>query len=276
MERYLRRNDLRQLIALQSTLVLTVLFSFNGNAREFVTDRPDRTESPYTVDAGRYQFETDIFTYNFKRQNVSGQTVTTQKYFFNQINLKAGLSPKADLQMIIPTFVMQDTDTAGVIDNKRGFGDILVRFKMNLFGNDEGPIALGVMPFLKTPTATANLGNSRFEGGVILPIALHLPKEWELGTMAQVNYVKNENDNNFHATFISSISFGHPIVGDLSGYVEFYSESSGENGANWIATTDVGLTYMSGPNTQWDIGMNVGVTPATDAINPFFGLSMRF
>lgn len=273
MKKYRQKNYLQKIILIISFFYVPIKHT---TARDFITDRPDRTESPYTVDTGRYQFETDIFTYTFKRQNVGGQTVTVQKYFFNQINLKAGLSNKVDLQMIIPSFVMQDTDPAGTMDYKKGFGDILLRLKMNLFGNDEGPIALGVMPFLKVPTATSNLGNSRFEGGVIMPLAVQLPSDWQLGTMAQVNYFKNENDNNYHATFISSISFGHPIVGELSGYLEFYSESSGENGANWIATSDVGLTYLSSPNTQWDIGINVGLTPATDAINPFLGLSMRF
>ena len=28
--------------------------------REFNTDRPDKTESPYTVDAGHFQFEMDV------------------------------------------------------------------------------------------------------------------------------------------------------------------------------------------------------------------------
>ena len=30
--------------------------------RDFVTDRPDRTESPISVDAGHFQIETDLLT----------------------------------------------------------------------------------------------------------------------------------------------------------------------------------------------------------------------
>ena len=33
--------------------------------REMSTDRPDKTESPYTVDAGHFQIEWDLF--NFER-----------------------------------------------------------------------------------------------------------------------------------------------------------------------------------------------------------------
>ena len=31
--------------------------------REMSTDRPDKTESPYTVDAGHFQIESDLFAY---------------------------------------------------------------------------------------------------------------------------------------------------------------------------------------------------------------------
>src|SRR6266436_4230281 len=31
--------------------------------REMVADRPDKTESPYTVDAGHFQVETDLVSY---------------------------------------------------------------------------------------------------------------------------------------------------------------------------------------------------------------------
>lgn len=273
MERYRRRTYLQQVVIGSGFLFILLT---NAAARDFITDRPDRTESPYTVDAGRYQFETDIFTYTYKQQNSGGQVTTTRKYYFNQINLKAGITQRMDLQVVIPSFVVSDVDIGGIKDIKRGLGDILVRLKMNVAGNDEGPVSLGVMPFLKTPTATSNLGNSRFEGGIIMPLCVQLPKDWQIGTMAQLNYYKNENDNNYHATFISSISFGHSVVGELSGYVEFYSESSGEQGTSWVATADVGLTYKTDPNTQFDIGMNTGVTPATGAVNPFLGLSMRF
>src|SRR5258705_1142018 len=37
--------------------------------REFNTDRPDKTESPYTVDAGHMQLEMDLANYSYDRRN---------------------------------------------------------------------------------------------------------------------------------------------------------------------------------------------------------------
>jgi hypothetical protein len=33
--------------------------------REMSTDRPDKTESPYTVDAGHFQFEADLVSFGY-------------------------------------------------------------------------------------------------------------------------------------------------------------------------------------------------------------------
>ncbi len=40
--------------------------------REFNTDRPDKTESPYTVDAGHFQTETDWITWLHDRTHEAG------------------------------------------------------------------------------------------------------------------------------------------------------------------------------------------------------------
>src|SRR2546423_15411810 len=37
--------------------------------RELNTDRPDRTEGPYTVDAGHVQLELDLASYSYDRRN---------------------------------------------------------------------------------------------------------------------------------------------------------------------------------------------------------------
>jgi hypothetical protein len=43
--------------------------------REMSTDRPDRTESPPTVDAGHFQFEADLVSFGIDRWNADGERV---------------------------------------------------------------------------------------------------------------------------------------------------------------------------------------------------------
>lgn len=237
--------------------------------REFNTDRPDKTESPFTVDQGHFQLETDIV--NFTQDRADG--VLSRTWNFGQMNLKYGLSPSADFQIIAPLFNVSQTEGE---DTRSGFGDVVLRVKWNFFGNDDGPLAVGLIPFVKLPTAAEGLGNGRVEGGLILPVALTLPGGWSLGTMLEVDTNQNDGGDGYHAELISSLTLGHDLFGGLGFYTEFYSQSSAQDGASWVATFDTGLGYTINSRLKIDSGINLGLTAAADDWNPFVGVSLRF
>ena len=240
--------------------------------REMSTDRPDKTESPYTVDAGHFQIETDIVSYSRDRE--SG-THSDSWSFFNS-NLKVGLCNNTDLQIVVPTYSSARTRSGGTTDKNSGFGDLVTRLKMNFWGNDGGPTAFGAMPFVKVPTAQDNLGNGAFEGGIIFPLAVELPKGWGMGVMTEFDFAQDGDGTGYHPEFVNTITFGHSIIGDLAGYVEFFSLVSTDRNSDWIGTFDVGLTYAISDDIQLDCGVNIGVTRSADDVNPFVGISWRF
>jgi hypothetical protein len=157
--------------------------------REMSTDRPDLTESPYTVDAGHFQFETDLWNYSHDRHNSIRANTRDEVTSFATINAKAGLLNNLDLQFVIPVYnrIRSHDLSTGTISRDQGFGDLTVRMKYNLWGNDGGKTAFGVMPFVKFPTAARGLGNNSVEGGLILPLAVELPGGWGMGTMLEVD-----------------------------------------------------------------------------------------
>ena len=110
--------------------------------REFSTDRPDKTESPYSVDAGHFQFETDIV--NFAHDK--GDLAETKTYNINLINLKLGLTNCSDLQLIVG-YVKQIQYMASKRSSDSSISDMTLRYKMNLVGNDEGKFSFGLMPY---------------------------------------------------------------------------------------------------------------------------------
>jgi hypothetical protein len=246
--------------------------------REFATDRPDRTESPFTVDAGHFQLEMDLLFYIYDRADAGDVDETVKTLAVAPLNFKVGLFNNIDLQFVVLPYNFQWTHdrAADSRTSASGFGDILLRCKINLWGNDGGRTAFGVMPVIKFPTNQDDLGNHAVEGGVILPLAIQLPDGWNLGTMVQVNYVQDSERSDYHAEVIESFTVGHDIIGELAGYLELFSNNSTERHAGWIATFDVGFTYEVWRNVQLDAGMNVGLTEAADDLNPFVGLSVRY
>src|SRR5687767_4226781 len=58
--------------------------------REMSTDRPDKTESAYSVDAGHFQMEMDLLSASYDRHNDSSHT-RVESVSVATANLKLGL-----------------------------------------------------------------------------------------------------------------------------------------------------------------------------------------
>lgn len=239
--------------------------------RELVTDRPDKTEAPYTLDAGHFMFETDLATYS--RNDDNG--ILTEDLTLNFINAKFGITNESDLQILLETFKSINVKTAVDESKVSGIGDLTVRFKQNIFGNDAGTSALAVMPFLKIPTAKTSIGNGKVEGGVIIPFGFELNETYSMGTMAQWN-LNSDGANGYISEVVTSATIGRDLIGNLGGYIEFWNAVSFASGSEWVATTDFGFTYGVNEDVQLDAGINIGVTDSADDLNPFAGLTMRF
>jgi hypothetical protein len=241
--------------------------------RDLNPDRPNATESPYTVDAGHYQLEMDFANFTYDK---TGGT-TTRAWDVGDFNLRAGLLNNVDFQLIYGNYLnVHTSDSSGHTTRQSGLGDLTTRLKINLWGDDGGTTAFGLMPYVKFPTSTDGLGNSAVEGGMIFPLAVSLPYDFDLSLETAVSYMKNANDGGNHEEFIASGSLDHPIIGKLSGYVEFFSNFTTESHAGWVGTVDTGLEYQVTKNIQLDCNCFFGVTRAAPDFNPFAGITVRF
>lgn len=239
--------------------------------RGMATDRPDKTESPYTVDAGRFQIETDLIAYTHDRED----GVTTRAFDVMPFNLKIGLTSSTDLQLVYGTYSHVRV-SAGDRGTDDGTGDFVVRLKHNLWGNDGGVTAFALMPFIKIPTNTMKSLNDDVEGGLILPLAIDLGRGMGLGLMTEVDILRTEDGRGYEPTFINSATVSVELTERLGTYVEAYAERSAEGGADTVVTLNGGFTYAVTENLQLDAGANVGMTDAADDLNVFTGMSRRF
>lgn len=242
--------------------------------RELSTDRPDKTESPYTVDAGRVQIELDLATYARDRE----EGIRAETLGILPVNFKLGLTNSTDVQLLIDPYVRQSvTDlTSGARQSLSGFGDVTVRLKHNLWGNDGGGAALALMPFVTLPTSSNGVGTNSVEFGLIVPLAIGVSDTVGVGLMTEVDMVAEADGEGLSPSFINSATVSFALTDRLGAYAEIFTERGTEDGARWIVTGDMGLTYGLTDDLQLDGGVNLGVTDAADDLELFVGVSRRF
>ncbi|MCX6864744.1 MAG: transporter [Verrucomicrobia bacterium] len=245
----------------------------DGLLRDLDTDRPDKSNSPHTLDAGRYQIETGLFT--FTRTTASG--IRTENDSWADTTLRIGLVPWAELQLEVPIYQTNRDTQLATRQTRRvsGCGDLSVILKTNFWGNDAGDTAGGMGFGVKTPTAGHQLGNGKVEGGAAFLLGLKLPGDFDLGINNGVG-IRANDDECYHAEIINSISLSHEIAGPFSGYIEFFSSVPTRHSGDWEGTVDVGCLLMIGKNYQVDAGINIGVTRGADDCQPLLGFSCRF
>jgi hypothetical protein len=243
--------------------------------RELSADRPDKTDCPFTVDAGHFQLEMDYANYTWDSPSVQ-PAIKTEGYQLSPMNLKVGVLNNVDLQLVLDPYrrVRIKDETSGAVQYQAGFGDLTPRAKVNLVGNDGGFIALALIPFVKIPTAQDNLGNGAYEGGLGIPYAFDVPN-WDIGLQTTFSATHDDVGSGYHAEFANSISIGHALIGKLSYSVEFFSSVSTERGAGWVGTVDTWLTYQLRKNLRLDVGAYIGVTKAADDLHLWLGMTWR-
>ena len=86
--------------------------------KDMETDRPDVTESAYTVEAGHFQVESDLF----KQVRTRNNEFLNIENSYNLANFKVGLTGKMDIQLAIPTYVnnkMRELSTNDIIGKQQ-------------------------------------------------------------------------------------------------------------------------------------------------------------
>ena len=249
----------------------------DSQLRSFAPDRPPKADSATTVDAGHFQYETDLL--NYSQTNFGG--VTTRLYQAFDPVWKLGLTNWVDFELQFNGYqnlTATDNATGAAVAKASGFGDVFVKSKINLFGNDGGSAALAIIPYVKIPSDAPTISNGVVEGGLIAPFQLQLPHDFGLTLMSEVDALKDANDSGRHANFVDLVNLNHAVPGikNLSAAIEFFSSVGTDPNTPPIYTFDTALIYLLTSNVQLDAGVDFGLNRAAPAVQVFVGLSQRF
>ncbi len=232
--------------------------------REFSADRPDVTESAYTVDAGHFQFETDLF--KTERNNSDG--IKSTDNYFNVANCKIGVTRSLDLQLVISSFSTEKVTQAGSTSRQSGFGGLTFRAKQNLWGDDGGKTAFAVLPFVNLPNAS-----EKISGGIVFPLAVSLSHGWDLGAQFETDWVSSSLKDDYHFDYLVSVTTSHSLFKNMDCFMESVVTRN-----NDISTFEyflnAGFIYGITKNINADLGTYYGIKKISSKTF-FLGLSFR-
>jgi len=169
-----------------------------------------------------------------------------------------------------------DPGAGATVSRADGAGDLVVRSKVNLFGNDGGAAAMALIPYVKIPTAARTLGNNQVEGGLIVPISMTLPAGFALVVMPEIDLLKNNNDGGKHVNVTGVVNLGYSINKRLTVFGELYSAVGADAHTPPVYTADAAVAYLLTDSIQLDAGANFGMNRNAPNLQIYTGISQRF
>lgn len=254
----------------------------DSKLRGMSTDRPGAAASPFTVDAGHIQVETGLWSYSWDHWTPDASVTRSQMLF--STNVKLGLTDWAELDAIIPASNSLVTRTpTGPGQSSRmsgqGFGDVQIGGKVNIFGNDAGETeGLGLLGYVKVPTAASGLGNNTVEFTLLAPFSFSLPLGFSSTVQPGLGLLRNNQKQGYHGDYELAVEIGHPLFGSstVSGQIGLTLDRQGDHNSAEQDTVAPALQWLIAPSLQVDGGVTIGIARAATDWNPYVGLSFRF
>lgn len=238
--------------------------------RDLSADRPDGTESANTVDAGHFQAELSFF--DFTRDKSGARTDT---WAFGDLNLKVGLLNHVDLHLGFAVYNLEKTRLAGTTTTQHGFGDLTLRLKINLWGNDGGKTAMALLPWVTIPSYT-KLSTHHPETGIVIPFAWTLNDRFSMGVQVGAAAQWDEAQDRYSLTVEHTVVLGVSIYGPLGAYVEYIGAANAFPGDNsYQGIFSGGVTVTIGKNVMLDAATQIGLTKSADDWKIFSGMTFR-
>jgi hypothetical protein len=254
----------------------------NDRLRSMDIDRPNKTNTPHTIDAGHMQFETGFFDYVHSRDRSHGADTTMDSLILGHVNFRLGVLNNLEVNLAIDNydFLWSKDHVANQSVRRKGFGDIMVGGKLNLWGNEGGDdvwsTGLAIQPQLKVPTAQRDLGNKHSEFFVGLPFVVNLPMGFHLGVQTLASRERNLMNTRYVTGWQNSVSVDRVLFGMFDVYVEYWSHCSTELHQQLQQTVDIGFIYPLTDNVILDMGTVVGLNRAPNTFEALVGVSLRF
>ena len=257
---------------LLALLVLTTPVAFAQEADELITDRPDATESPQTIQPGVVQLEIGATHTHDAEENVE-----RDQFEIPGTLIRIGLSRRIELRIGWDGLQDLEERQGGVDFDDDGSGDTALGFKIGLTENASTGTVTALLVETSLPTGSEGFTSDRADPSLRYIVAHELAESIGLGYNFGVSWATegdgDERDRLASAFYTLATGFG--LTDRLGAFVELFGELGLDSGATDKHSFDGGFTYLVRPNVQLDIAAGLGLNSAADDWFLGVGISAR-
>jgi hypothetical protein len=247
----------------------------DAQLRDFSTDRPGKSHSSKTVDAGHFQIESDFIIYT--RDPGGNDRPSTRSYSVGTPIFKLGVTNSIDVEVATAFYNYLSQSGGGSPPLvAKGFGDTAVGAKINLFGNDSGNQSFALLPFVKFPTAAPGIGNGYAEYMLNAPYTFDA-KPWSLTLEPNFGILRNSTNTAYRENYGFIANLNRSFLSDkFIAAIEVATDFSSESGSEPKVSIDPSLQYLLTRDLQLDAGIYIGANRATPRYIAYTGISYRY
>ena len=238
------------------------------------TDRPDNSDSPYTISKNTFQFETGV---NYVSENPLGLSIKTLtintglfRYgFLDNLELRIGYD-FIDEKKNYSYSSTNDYKTFKISESSNGLNPLLLGFKFLIQNESKGNPGIGFVSNLYLPfSASKDLKPKNTGADFKFALSHSLNKTHNISYNIGVQWGNTE----YFLDYIYSLVYGISIKDRLGLFFEVYGYIPEKSNSNnyW----DSGITYLINNNSQIDMSIGSGIE-SDQLIYLNFGFSQRF
>lgn len=259
------------LLPLALSIALPTFIARADDVSPICTDRPTKANATCTVPEGMWQLETDVG--NYTRDAHGGGSAETL-YFVNP-TLKYGIGSHTDIEVNWAPDIRVRTNDDGRHHTTSAAGDLYVRLKTNLYTGDI--FSASIIPFVKAPTASHDIGNGRWEGGVAVPMSAAVGGGFTVTLGPELDALADADGHGRHLSVTNLVNLSHALTSKLSVAVEYWRGDNHDPSGHFMQESgDIAFVYVVNPDLQLDLGANMGLNQATPDTQMYLGLSYRW
>ncbi len=246
--------------------------------RDFSPDRPGISQSAHTLDAGHFQLETDLFRLRREDEQMESRRNLLLADLTLKLGLTRGLDFHVNIQPMLRERVVPDATAQPGEPTKtdRHFGDVTLRLKQNLLGNDGSALhVLALSGYVRLPTG-GPVGAGQPEFGLAIPYELDFSNSFDMEAQLEAesrwDRTSGRRETHLNQSLMADLRFGpaHKL--------EFFAEGAGfwnTGQRTYQATLNVGPAFYAAPAVRFDAGVHIPLTQNPLTREVFAGVSWR-